>query len=98
MLTCSFKQGRIVLEGELQVAYLDGLRDCLQEAMPFEQMVEVDLGQVASLDVAGLQLLLAFLESRRGIGPASLKKAPPLFYKSLELTGLDEPFADFLEQ
>jgi ABC-type transporter Mla MlaB component len=98
MLNCSFDQGRVVLEGEMQVAYLDGLRDCLQEAMPCEQAVELDLGQVASLDVAGLQLLLAFLQSRRAIGPASLKKAPPVFYKTLELSGLDRHFADFLEQ
>lgn len=82
----------------MQVAFLDRLRDCLQEVMPFEQAVELDLAQVSSLDVAGLQLLLAFFESRRAIGPAGLKKVPPVFYKALELSGLDGHFSDLLEQ
>ncbi len=97
MLTCSHNQGQVILEGELQVAFLDSLKDCLEQALPIEQTVEVDMAQVATVDVAGLQLLLAFLESRQGIGPTNLKKAPPVFHKALELTGLQDHFNSYLD-
>jgi ABC-type transporter Mla MlaB component len=98
MLTCGFNQGQVILEGELQVAFLGPLADCLEQALPFEQPVEVHLGQVSGVDVAGLQLLMAFLQSRRQVGPVGLRECSPVFLKALELAGLSEHFAAYLDQ
>ena len=97
MLTCTLEQGRVILEGELKVSSLGSLMDCLEQALSFEPALELDLAQVTTVDAAGLQLLLAFLESRQVIGPASLKNAPPVFHKALELAGMRDHFNFYLD-
>jgi ABC-type transporter Mla MlaB component len=96
MMNCSFSSGRIVIDGELQVAFLDSLMDCLERALSLDQTVEVDLSRVETVDVAGLQALLAFIREREGIGPIKFLGTPPIFRKALELTGLGDSFAGYI--
>jgi len=97
MMHCSYSSGQVVVNGELQVAFLDSLMDCLERALPLDQAVEVDLSQVEAVDVAGLQALLAFARGREGIGLTKFIAAPPIFQKALEITGLSDSFADYIE-
>ena len=97
MLSCTLEGNQLILEGELRVAFVDSLWECLKKAQPQNQELEVDLAKVAAVDVAGLQMLLAFLRSRKSSGATRLKAAPPTLLRALELTGLWEHFAPYLD-
>jgi ABC-type transporter Mla MlaB component len=96
MMDCSYSGGKVLLNGELQVSFLEPLMDCLERVLPQDRAIEVDISQVHAVDVAGLQLLLAFIRGRQGIGPTELTGATPLFHKALEITGLRNDFAKYI--
>jgi ABC-type transporter Mla MlaB component len=96
MMNCSFSSGQLIIKGELQVAFLDSLMDCLEKALPLDQAVEVDLSRVEAVDVAGLQALLAFIRGRQDVGPLKFTGTPPIFHKALEITGLKDDFAEYI--
>lgn len=97
MLNCRHDNGQLTLEGDLHVAFLDSLMDCLEQVSPLDQAVHIDLSRITAADIAGLQVLLSFLRSRDEAAPARLKEAPPAFLKALELSGLREHFAHYLD-
>lgn len=96
MLETNFAEDKITLAGELHIRFLAELKDVLWQALGTTQELEVDISRVTDLDVAGLQLLLAFLRSRQANAPTRLVGTPPTFSRALELTGLQEHFAAFM--
>jgi len=96
VLETNLSEGKITLAGELHIRFLAELKDVLWQALGTNQELEVDVSRVNDLDVAGLQLLLAFLRSRQASAPTKLVGTPPAFSRALELTGLKEHFASFM--
>ncbi len=93
MLTISVSGQTISIVGEMQVHYLQTLKEGLAQALQSPEPLMVDLGGVRDVDVAGLQTLLAFVKSRAGHAPTSLGGAQPSLLRALELTGLDRHLA-----
>ncbi len=96
MLTWQESEGRLSLGGEMVVRFMEDFRNVLWKALNTSAPLEVDLSRVVEVDVAGLQLLLAFLRSRQGLKPTKLTGLPPLVHKALDLTGLAPHYAPFL--
>lgn len=89
MLTCVLSGQTLSMAGELQVQYLDSLKGTLEQARAVTQPLEVDLTGVGEVDLAGLQMLLAFARARDGVGATRLTGFQPTVTKALALTGLD---------
>lgn len=96
MLTCQAADGQISIAGKLQVHFLDAIMDCLGTAINQASPLRVDLSQVTEVDLAGLQLLLAFLKGRQADAPTTLEGVQPFMEKALEVSGLDNFFAAYL--
>lgn len=96
MLSCSRQNGCLVLQGELQISFLETLQDCLDSALHQSLPLEIDVSGVSEVDIPGLQLLLAFLLSRGEEGPVTLINPSQVLLKGLELSGLDEHFTPFM--
>ena len=86
----------MVVQGELQISFLETLQDCLDPALHQSPPLEIDVSGISEVDIPGLQLLLAFLLSRGEEGPVSLINPSPVLLKALGLSGLDEHFTPFM--
>lgn len=95
MLTCQASADTISIAGKLQVHFLDAIQDCLRAALDQPQGLTVDISAVSEVDMAGLQLLLAFLRTRQAVAPTGLRGAPPFLARAMEISGLDSHFAAF---
>ena len=95
MLDYQFSPGALKLAGELQVQYLDILSEALEPALAEPGPLSLDLSEVREVDVAGLQMLLAFLRGRPE--PTNLTHLPRVMRRALELSGLSEQFAPMLD-
>ena len=95
MLTAEYNDHVLYLEGKLQVHHLACIKSDLVTWAADGNPLTLDISQVREVDVAGLQMVLAFLRSRKsgtkvvGIG-AELAKA-------LAITGLTPHFASFTD-
>jgi len=58
--------GRYCLKGELSINELDGLRAFLEESRKGRQEIAISLAEVRFIDIAALQLLIAF---KKGLAP-----------------------------
>ncbi len=96
MLTSVLNGQNLSIAGELQVQYLDSLKDALDQALAYPQPLDVDLAGVSEADLAGLQLLLAFSQARREVGETRFIGVQPSLEKALALTGLDALLAGHL--
>ena len=96
MLTCDRQGDAIAIQGELQVQFLESLKEYLLPELLSPQTVVIDLSAVSGVDLAGLQFLLAFAQSRQGHGAIRLANLPSAMDKALELSGLTEHFGPFL--
>jgi anti-anti-sigma factor len=98
MLTATVSQRTMTLVGELQVHHLHELKADLNQALEESDLAVVDVSGVNDVDVAGLQLLLAFFQSAgHRSSPCKLTGIGPGLRKALQLTGLEQPFAAFTE-
>jgi anti-anti-sigma factor len=96
MLTCQGTADTISIAGKLQVHFLDLIQDCLRAALDQPQALTVDLSGVSEVDVAGLQMILSFLNTRRASSPTSLRGDQPFLARAMQLSGLDSQFASYL--
>ena len=94
MLSSNYNDQVLYLEGDLQVHHLEGIKGELVTWAADPNPLTLDLSQVAEVDIAGLQMVLSFLRSRKsqskviGVGPE--------LTKALQITGLAPHFAQFL--
>lgn len=96
MLTCERQAEAIAIQGELQVQFLESLKEYLLPELTTPGPLILDLAAVNAVDLAGLQFLLAFAQSRRSHGAIKLANLPPAMDKALELSGLNQHFQPFL--
>jgi ABC-type transporter Mla MlaB component len=96
MLTCQGTGETISIAGKLQVHFLDAIQDCLRAALDRPQALTVDVSGLSEVDLAGLQLLLAFLRTRPATWPTSLFGVQPFLARAMQLAGLDNHFAPHL--
>ncbi|MCB2226400.1 MAG: STAS domain-containing protein [Desulfarculaceae bacterium] len=96
MLDYQFNNGQLSLSGQLRVQYLDILREALESAMSQAPPVRLDLSQVREVDLAGLQLLTAWLQDD-ACPRAVLAGLPGVVERALELSGLNRNLAPYLE-
>ena len=95
MLTVVYNNQVLSLEGKLQVHHLESIKNDLVTWAADGNPLTLDLSQVQEVDMAGLQIALAFLRSRKsetkvsGIGPE--------LSKALSIVGLTPHFAPFLD-
>ncbi|MCA1906443.1 MAG: STAS domain-containing protein [Desulfarculus sp.] len=90
MLTCERQGGAIAIRGELQVQFLESLKEYLLPELNAPGVVVLDLSAVTGVDLAGLQFLLAFAQSRRKHGAIQLANLPTAMNKALALSGIDQ--------
>ena len=97
MLDYQFSPGQLSLSGQLRVQYLDILKEALTQAQGSEPGLRVDMSQVRAVDLAGLQLITAWL-LQGGAGPGTrLTGLPETLIQALDLSGLREHLAPYLE-
>ncbi|MCF8031672.1 MAG: STAS domain-containing protein [Desulfarculaceae bacterium] len=96
MLDYQLTAGRLSLSGQLKVQYLDILHEALTQAREQEEPLEVDLSQVREVDLAGLQLLAAWLLDSGG-PEARLGGLSGGVERALALSGLKDSLAPFQE-
>lgn len=89
MLTCSSGDGRLKVSGELQIQFLESLKQYLQDHLTAPGALVIDLADVSEVDLAGLQLLAVFARTRRQFGELKLTNLSPIMEKALGLSGLD---------
>lgn len=87
---------KLTLTGELQVTFVERLKDALQEASLNLKDLEIDLSGVTDIDTAGLQMLLAFLREHQAQATVRLTGPTGAFLKALKLTGLNQQYDPFL--
>lgn len=97
MLDYQFRPGELSLSGQLKVQYLDILKEALSLAQESEGPLEVDISQVREVDLAGLQLLAAWLRRPGGPSQVRLVGLPGAVERALELAGLKLHLAPCLE-
>jgi ABC-type transporter Mla MlaB component len=97
MLSCELEGGRLALKGELQVGFLERTSNRMAETLASPDPLVVDVAGVSEVDLAGVQLLLSFLQSKKNLAAVSLDGVAPIFAKALELTGLAEHYAPFMD-
>ncbi len=93
MLSTQYNDQVLYLEGSLQVHHLDGIKDEMVAFAADAKPLTVDVSQIADLDLAGLQMVLAFLGSRKG--ETKLVGLSKEFGKALSISGLEPHFAPF---
>lgn len=96
MLTCERKADAIAIQGELQIQFLESMKEYLLPELNSPGTLVLDLSRVTGVDLAGLQLLLAFAHSRRDHGAIKLAHLPAAMDKALILSGLDQQMRPFL--
>jgi anti-anti-sigma factor len=95
MLNCQLNEQVLYLEGQLQVHHLDKIKNELVALANDNKPIQVDFSRVEDVDVAGLQIMLAFLQSRKGA--AKVQGVSAELAKGLAITGLKPFFAKFME-
>lgn len=90
MLTCERTAEAIAIQGELQVQFLESLKEYLLPELNAPGPVVLDLAAITGVDLAGLQFLLAFVQSRRKHGAIKLANLPAAMNKALVLSGIDQ--------
>lgn len=95
MLNTEYNDQVLYVEGELQVHHLEKVKGELAHWAADADSLTLDLSQVVELDVAGLQIVLAFLRSRKG--ETKVTGISGDFYKALELTGLIPYFTPYMD-
>ena len=95
MLTCERRGDAIDVGGELQVQYLDSLKQCLLRELNSPDLLVLDFSAVTEVDLAGLQFLLAFALDRRKHGSVKYVNLPLAMDKALELSGLESRLRPF---
>jgi anti-anti-sigma factor len=95
MLNCQLNEQVLYLEGQLQVHHLDKIKNELAALANDNQPIQVDFSQVEEVDVAGLQIMLAFLQSRKSA--TKVQGISAELAKGLAITGLKPFFAKFME-
>lgn len=83
------------MEGELQVSFLERLKDALAPIIEQNGSITIDVSGITEVDVAGLQLILSFLLSRQDRAQTRLTGVGDVFKRALQLTGLAEQYAPF---
>lgn len=79
-------QRRIALGGEVTIADAAELRDALALALTTSTSLELDLGELESIDVAGLQILTSLLREPH---PLRLLTPSPNLLRTVELLQLE---------
>jgi ABC-type transporter Mla MlaB component len=97
LLDYQFKPGELSLSGRLKVQYLDILKEALSQAQGSEDSLRVDISQVREVDLAGLQLLTAWLRQHGGAPEVRLTGLPGAVERALDLAGLKSHVAPYLE-
>jgi ABC-type transporter Mla MlaB component len=95
MLNCQLNEQVLYLEGQLQVHHLDKIKTDLAALANDNQPLQVDFSRVEDVDVAGLQIMLAFLQSRKSA--TKVQRLSAELAKGLAITGLEPLFAKFME-
>ena len=95
MLNCEYREQVLYLSGQLQVHHLDGIKEDLIFLTGEEDPIQVDLSQVDDVDMAGLQIILAFLRSRKNA--TKLVGINPDLAKAISITGLEPHLAGYIE-
>ncbi len=96
MLDYQLSGGELSLSGQLRVQFLDIFKEGLSQAASQGRATRVDLSQVREADLAGLQLLLAWLRSDAGPG-TRLQGLPRSLERAIGLSGLKEHLAPYME-
>lgn len=97
MLTCALAGRTLSIAGELQVQYLESLKGSLDQASTVPEPMTVDVSGVTEIDLAGLQMLLAFLRARQGVGASALHGTQPSVLRAMQLMGMDALLAEYLD-
>lgn len=97
MLTCALDGRTLSIAGELQVQYLESLKGSLDQASAVHEPLTVDVSGVVEVDLAGLQMLLAFLRARKGVGSTSLLGVQPSVSRAMQLMGMDFLLVEYLD-
>ncbi len=79
-------QRRIALADEITIADAAELRDAMALALTTSEELELDLSELESIDVAGLQILIALL---REAHPVRLCNPSEAFVQTVELLQLE---------
>ena len=79
-------QMRAELSGDLTIAEAAETRDALALALTTSESLEVELGGLENIDVAGLQILMALARESH---PVRFGKPSPALLRALELLQLD---------
>lgn len=96
MLDIQRQQGRVTLVGRLQIEFLEEAKPALVQAAQSPGQLDLDLSLVEHVDTAGLQMIVALLQSRSTAKPTSVIGLSAPLARALELTGLDELVASYL--
>ncbi len=78
----------LVVEGELDLSTVSGLRNAFEEARPAPGDVILDVSGLSFVDSTGLQAILD-LSAELTSGVIVLRNPPPSLSKLLRITGLD---------
>jgi anti-anti-sigma regulatory factor len=97
VLTYALAGRTLSIAGELQVQYLESLKDSLDQASTMPEPMTIDVSGVTEIDLAGLQMLLAFLRARKGAGSSSLHGIQPSVFKAMQIMGMDALLAEYLD-
>ena len=87
----------LALNGHLGVQYLDIFKEALLKTVDQDGVARVDFSQVRKVDIAALQLLLAWLGRAHSNSRPRLVNLPQFMKQALELSGLRSHFAPFME-
>lgn len=94
MLSATFNDQVLYLEGDLQVHHLEKIKDDLVGYAVQTEPMTVDLSLVNEVDLAGLQLVLAFLRSRKS--ETKLDGIGMQLDKAFSISGLKPHFVPYL--
>jgi ABC-type transporter Mla MlaB component len=96
VLELNNQNGNLTIAGQLLIRHLDSFKESLWEFLSTSSPIKVDVSQIKEVDLAGLQLLLAFLKTRKEVGGASITGLSKAFDRALKLTGLEKHYAKFI--
>jgi anti-anti-sigma factor len=95
MLTSELKERILYLSGALQVHHLEAIKNELSELANEEEPLMVDVSRIEELDMAGLQMLLAFLRSRKS--ETKVTGITSDMARAIEIIGLKPHMASYMQ-
>jgi ABC-type transporter Mla MlaB component len=95
MLTSELKDHTLYLTGALQVHHLEGIKDVLMTLVNEEYPLTVEVSRIEDLDIAGLQILLSFLRSRKS--ETKIAGITPDMARAIEIIGLKPYLASYMQ-